>query len=212
MIVRRTKIFSKTKLKHVKSNKGAESISGLAGVMAGKKAANKADEDEKSDIEIIKEAKKAGKKAGGAAGTIVGTGLAGISTYKSIKSINKAVKWAQKNSEQATKYTTVGKWIGDLGEKAVKFIRSPKEAEKVMEKVSKATQTADKVARHVSKNALKYGEAAKIGTIGLSVLTPLSLRAAGKRKGERAAERNTVSRLENRYDIDNDKKKGEKES
>ena len=64
MIVRRIKIFSKTKLKHVKSNKGAESISGFAGVIAGKKAANKADEDEKSDIEIIKEAKKAGKKAG----------------------------------------------------------------------------------------------------------------------------------------------------
>ena len=206
MILKKIKNFSKTKLKHVNSIKGIESISSGAGVLSAKRAADKADEEDKSDIEIIKEAKKAGKKAGGIAGAAVGTGLAAISTRKSIKGIDKAVKWAQKNSEQATKYTTVGRWIGKLGDRAVYLVKSPKEAKKIAEKAKELAENADIVARHVSKNALKYGEAAKIGTIGLSVLTPIGLRAAGKRKGERAAERNTVARLENRHSIDTDKK------
>lgn len=206
VIKKKTKSFSKTKLKHVKSNKGINSISSGAGVISGKKAANKADDEGKSDIEIIKEAKKAGKEAGKKAGTAVGVTLAALSTRKSIKGIDKAVKWAQKNSEQASKYTTVGRWLGKLGENAAYLIKSPRDAKRITGKIAKWTEKGDKAMKHISKNALKYGEIGKIGVIGLSVLTPLSFRALGKRRGERAAEKNTVARLENRHNIDTDKK------
>lgn len=200
MILLRQKLYSKTSLDKIESKKD-KTIVPVIGINkakeAAKKAADKADSEGKSDIEIIIESKAAGEDAGKKIGTGIGLGVGTVETVRGLKKISRAIKMAEENPEK----------IKDLGRKGIKLIKENIPGEATEEVIIKPGK---EIAKKILKNPKKYGRAAGVITIAGGGLTIASSRALGKTIGKRSAERNAVSRLENRYNMDNNKKKENK--
>lgn len=230
MIVLRNSVFSKKSNKvalkdipHGYSGLGtktimAPSMGEITGRKAGMDEADRLDSLGKSDIEIISgasnEARKAGKFAGGAVGLTLGVPM-GIGTYKFARELSEQASDVGKLAKAGRALRKLGKAAGALSKLPVigKRWLSGKKGKyttgKILEKAGKGAKKAEGGLGKVIKNSKKVSKILKrsavpaaVGVAGLSTLYGVS---AGGRRAARAAERNTITRLEKRQALENNK-------